>query len=85
MGFGPGDEIDHGASLAPYKQLAAILTARTKRGDWQRDRAIPREQQLVQQYGIGRATIRRASALLVEQGVLSVVPQRGTYVRRSDG
>ncbi|MEE6261528.1 GntR family transcriptional regulator [Plantactinospora sonchi] len=85
MDLGPDDEIDHGAPLAPYKQLAAILTARIKRGDWQPDRAIPSEQQLVQQYGIARATVRRAIALLVEQGVLYVVPQRGTYVRRADG
>lgn len=85
MEFGPDDEIDHGGPLAPYKQLAAILTARIRRGDWQPDRAIPSEQQLVQQYGIARATVRRAIALLVEQGLLYVVPQRGTYVRRADG
>ena len=30
MELGPDDEIDHGAPLAPYKQLAAILTARTQ-------------------------------------------------------
>jgi DNA-binding GntR family transcriptional regulator len=84
MELGPDDEIDHGAPLAPFKQLAAILSARITRGDWQPDRAIPSEQRLVQQYGIARATVRRAIALLVEQGVLYVVPQRGTYVRRAD-
>jgi DNA-binding GntR family transcriptional regulator len=84
MELGPDDEIDHGAPLPPYKQLAAILTARIERGDWQPDRAIPSEQRLVQQYGIARATVRRAIARLVEQGVLYVVPQRGTYVRRPD-
>jgi|HigsolmetaAR206D_1030411.scaffolds.fasta_scaffold04358_3 Transcriptional regulators len=51
MELGPDDEIDHGAPLPPYKQLAAILTARIERGDWQPDRAIPSEQRLVQQYG----------------------------------
>jgi len=78
----PDAEIDHGAPLAPYKQLAAILAARIRRGDWQPDRAIPSETQLVQTYGVARATVRRAIALLVDDGVLYVVPQRGTYVKR---
>jgi DNA-binding GntR family transcriptional regulator len=84
MEIGPDDEIDSGAPLAPYRQLAAILAAQIRRGDWKPDRAIPSEAQLVQRYGIARATVRRAIALLVDKGVLYVVPQRGTYVKRND-
>ncbi|MDG4786251.1 GntR family transcriptional regulator [Micromonospora sp. WMMD1102] len=84
MEVGPDDEIDSGAPLAPYRQLAAILAAQIQRGDWKPDRAIPSEAQLVQRYGIARATVRRAIALLVDEGVLYVVPQRGTYVRRAN-
>lgn len=81
MEYDPDGEIDHGAPEAPYRQLAGILTARIRRGDWQPNRAIPSESQLQGEYGLARATVRRAIALLVDQGVLFVVPQRGTYVK----
>jgi DNA-binding GntR family transcriptional regulator len=84
MEFGPDDEIDHGAPLTPYRQLAAILKARIERGDWQPDRAIASETRLVQEYGLARTTVRRAIAALVEEGVVYVVPQRGTYVTGPD-
>ena len=80
MDFGPDDQIDHDAPVTPYKQLAAILKSRIGRGDWQPNRAIPAEARLVQEYGLARTTVRRSIALLVQEGVLFVVPQRGTYV-----
>lgn len=73
-------EIDREGPVPPYRQLAAILKARIARGDWQANRAIPSEARLVQEYGPARTTVRRAIALLVEEGVVYVVPQRGTYV-----
>ncbi|MFD4976195.1 GntR family transcriptional regulator [Streptomyces sp. NPDC058424] len=73
-------EIDHGAPLTPYKQLAEILRARIRRGDWAPGRAIASETQLVQQYGLARSTVRRAISVLVESGEVFTVPQRGTYV-----
>ncbi|WP_433701755.1 GntR family transcriptional regulator [Nocardiopsis sp. CA-288880] len=78
---GPDDEIDHEGPITPYKQLAAILTARIERGDWAPDRAIPSEVRLVQEYGLARSTVRRTIALLVDEGVLYVVPQRGMFVK----
>ncbi|MEV0216026.1 GntR family transcriptional regulator [Micromonospora sp. NPDC050695] len=81
MEFDPDTHIDHGAPLPPYRQLAGILAARVQRGDWQPNRAIPSEAHLVQEYGVARATVRRAIGVLVDQGVLFVVPQRGTFVK----
>lgn len=84
MEFDPDAHIDHGAPLSPYRQLAGILAARISRGDWQPNRAIPSESQLVQEYGLARATVRRAIAVLVDEGALFVVPQRGTFVAPND-
>nr|MDT0658126.1 GntR family transcriptional regulator [Micromonospora sp. DSM 115978] len=81
MDSDPDAQIDPDGPVPPYRQLAAILTARIRRGDWRPDRAIPSEAQLVGTYGLARSTVRRAIALLVEDGVLYVVPQRGTFVR----
>lgn len=80
MDYGPDDEIEHDAPETPYRQLAGILKARIKRGDWKVNRPIASEARLVDEFGLSRPTVRRAIALLVEEGVIFVVPQRGTYV-----
>lgn len=85
MDYGPDDEIDHEAPLTPYRQLAEILRARIGRGDWASGRRIASETDLVQAYGLARSTVRRAIAVLVEDGVVFVVPQRGTFVAARDG
>jgi DNA-binding GntR family transcriptional regulator len=80
MDFGADDEIDYEGPVTPYRQLAGILRARIARGDWAPNRAIASESGLVQQYGLARSTVRRAIAVLVEEGIVFVVPQRGTFV-----
>ncbi|MEU0181754.1 GntR family transcriptional regulator [Streptomyces sp. NPDC006207] len=85
MEFGPDDDIDYEGPVTPYRQLAGILRARIARGDWAPNRAIASENQLVQQYGLARSTVRRSIAVLVEEGVVFVVPQRGTFVTPSAG
>lgn len=80
MDFGPDDAIDYEHPVTPYRQLAEILRARVARGDWKVNRPLPSEVRLVQEYGLARTTVRRSIAVLVEEGVLFVVPQRGMYV-----
>lgn len=76
----PDGAIDHEGPVTPYRQLAAILKARIARGDWAPGRRMASENDLVQQYGLARTTVRRAIAVLVEDGAVTVVPQRGTFV-----
>lgn len=73
--------IDHEGPVPPYRQLAGILRARIERGDYQPGRAIPAESRLVQEFGVARSTVRRSISLLVQEDVLFVVPQRGTFVK----
>jgi DNA-binding GntR family transcriptional regulator len=80
MDYGPDDEIVHNDPEPPYRQLAGILRARIGRGDWVPRQPIASEARLVAEFGLSRPTVRRAIAALVEEGVLFVVPQRGTYV-----
>ncbi|MEV7138627.1 winged helix-turn-helix domain-containing protein [Streptomyces tauricus] len=80
MDFQPDAEIDHEGPVTPYRQLAGILRARIARGEWQPNKPISSETQLVQQYGLARTTVRRAIAVIVEEGLVFTVPQRGTYV-----
>ncbi|NED35584.1 GntR family transcriptional regulator [Streptomyces sp. SID8499] len=73
-------EIDHEGPVTPYRQLAEILRARIRRGDWAPGRPIASETRLVQEYGLARSTVRRAIAVLVEDGEVWTVQGRGTYV-----
>jgi GntR family transcriptional regulator len=80
MATDPDAGIDHEGPVTPYRQLADILRARIARGDWAPGRRMASETDLVQQYGLARTTVRRAIAVLVEDGAVVVVPQRGTFV-----
>lgn len=64
----------------PFQRIAAKLAERIRAGELRPDLPIPSETTLMQQYGVAKATARRAVALLREQGWVFTVPMRGTYV-----
>lgn len=80
MEYGPDDQVERDAPASPFQQLAGILRARVKRGDWNPNRAIPSENALADEYGLSRPTVRRAIAALAEEGLVYAVSGRGTYV-----
>ena len=80
MATDPNAEIDYEGPVTPYRQLAQILRARIARGDWAEGRPIASENRLVQEYGLARSTVRRAIAVLAEEGDVWTVQGRGTYV-----
>ncbi len=82
MAYDPDAPVKPQGMVPPYQQLAGILAARIRRGDWKGDdQPLPSIDHLRQQYGLSRNTVRKAVALLVAEGLVVVVPQRGTYVR----
>lgn len=85
MDYSPDATIVRDAPEPPYEQLAGILRARITRGDWTARRPIPSESRLCDEYGLSRPTVRRSIAALVTDGILFVVPQRGTYVAERAG
>ncbi|MEU1128712.1 winged helix-turn-helix domain-containing protein [Streptomyces sp. NPDC005900] len=80
MDYSPDAKIVRDAPEPPFEQLAGILRARIVRGDWKPRRPLPSETRLGEEYELSRPTVRRSIAALVADGVLFVVPQRGTYV-----
>ncbi len=80
MKYGPDDQVERDAPEAPFQQLAGILRARVKRGDWKPNRAMPSENTVADAYGLSRPTVRRAIAVLAEEGLVYAVSGRGTYV-----
>ncbi|GAA4990426.1 hypothetical protein GCM10023334_124730 [Nonomuraea thailandensis] len=63
-----------------YVQISRELAEQIKAGKYQPRRPIPGETALVKQYGVARETVRRAMAMLREQGWIYTVAQRGSYV-----
>jgi GntR family transcriptional regulator len=64
-----------------YRQLADILLAGIRAGDYPPGSRIPSELQLARQYGIGRPTVRQAIDMLVRQRLVRRRRGSGTYVR----
>ncbi len=79
-GYGPDDAIDHEAPEPVYLQLAAVLVARIKRGDYPPRRAVPGVDRLVQEFGIARGTARKTLVFLAEKGIVQTVVGKGSFV-----
>ncbi|WP_240777942.1 GntR family transcriptional regulator [Nonomuraea basaltis] len=63
-----------------YQQIATDIADQIKAGKFLPRRPIPGETALVKEYDVARETVRRAMALLREQGWIYTVAQRGSYV-----
>lgn len=75
--------IDPAAREPLYLQLADILRARIAAGELPPGAKIPSEPSLVQQYELGRTTVRHAIAVLRGEGLVTSVRGRGTRVREA--
>ncbi|MGW4641788.1 GntR family transcriptional regulator [Sphaerisporangium sp. NPDC004334] len=63
-----------------YRQIAAVITERITTGVYVPRRAIPSEAALGEEFDVSRNTIRAAIRLLGEQGWVTTVMGRGTFV-----
>ena len=79
-----GDAPRAARKIPLYQQIAADIEERIRSGELQPRRPIPGETRLVQQHDVARETVRRAMALLREQGWIYTVPQRGSFVCAED-
>jgi GntR family transcriptional regulator len=73
-------KIDPTAKLPPYRQLAGIIADKIKSGEYPPESRLPSEGDLMEEYELGRSTVRRAMGWLRDQGLVETVPTRGTYV-----
>jgi DNA-binding GntR family transcriptional regulator len=63
-----------------YVQLADVLRSRIEDGTYPPRGRIPSEPTLVQETGFARDTVRKAVALLIDEGRLYIVRGLGTFV-----
>ena len=66
--------------LPLYRQIEEDLRARIRSGDLRPGAQLATEQDLMEDYGVSRATVRQALAPLIGQGLLEIRRGLGTYV-----
>lgn len=76
--------IDPKAPKLVYVQVADHITARIEAGDLAPGARLPSERDMAAEYGVSYDTIRRATALLRERGLIITIIGRGTYVTPED-
>jgi DNA-binding GntR family transcriptional regulator len=72
-----------GAELV-YVVVADRIERRIRAGEWGESGKLPSETDLAEWYGVARMTVRRAHAELTERGLITVVPGKGTFVKRKN-
>jgi DNA-binding GntR family transcriptional regulator len=76
----PGETVDKYADEPLYVQLARILRRKMESGELARLDPLPSESTLTQEHDVSRDTVRRAMAVLRDEGLVFTIAQRGTYV-----
>jgi GntR family transcriptional regulator len=76
--------LNHQSPMPLYHQLAEIILARIRSGEYGPDSKIPSENTFSAEYGIGRPTVRQAVDLLVRRGLLTRRRGSGTFVRKKE-
>jgi DNA-binding FadR family transcriptional regulator len=70
--------------MTRVRQVTERLGDRIRSGEWPVGTKIPTEPRLVEEYGVGRNTVREAVRALVHAGVLECRQGSGTYVVSTD-
>lgn len=65
---------------AAYRQLATVLRDRIRGGALPPGQRMPSEKDLHDEFGLARETVRRALAVLRQEGLIEVRQGHGTYV-----
>lgn len=71
-----------GLPLYRWQEIADDITEKIRTGRLPVGARLPGERLLCEEYGAALGTVRRAVRELKEQGVIGVVPAKGTYVLR---
>src|SRR6266705_3441531 len=74
--------LDDLSPMPRYLQIAQIIRARIEQGELPEGAAIPSRLQLQQEYGVARDTAAKALRVLVDEGLVVVVPGLGARVTR---
>ena len=74
------DDLDDLSGVPRYLQVARVLEAEIRAGQWASGDVAPSRNQLAERFGIARETAARAHAWLARAGYLVAVPGVGMVV-----
>ena len=74
------DDLDDLSGVPRYLQVARVIEAEIRSGQWTPGNAVPSRNQLAERFGIARETAARAHAWLARAGYLVAVPGVGMVV-----
>jgi GntR family transcriptional regulator len=72
--------LERNSATSLYRQIAAQLKLDIRAGRFSASGKLPSEHQLTEQYAVSRVTVRQATALLLEEGVVVRKQGKGTFV-----
>ncbi|HEY8978539.1 MAG TPA: winged helix-turn-helix domain-containing protein [Streptomyces sp.] len=67
-----------------WQQIADVVRARIKSGEYPAQHLVS-EVQLGTEFGVSRITVRKATAALRAEGLITTTPGMGSFVRGSGG
>ncbi|MGI6109842.1 MAG: GntR family transcriptional regulator [Eubacteriaceae bacterium] len=70
---------------AKYKEIVEDLVRNIQQGKYDETRKLPREEDLIDIYGVSRSTVRKAISVLVTQGYVYQVQGSGIFLRATSG
>lgn len=73
------------SSVALYIQLATLFRRRIASGEWPVGLQIPTIEELMEECGVARATIRQAISVLEDEHLISRFRAKGTFVNKLPG
>lgn len=74
-------DLDRGSSVPLYRQIADLLRADIEAGTYAPGSVIPAVKRIEQLTGCTHVTVRKGIKILADEGLVVVVPGKGTYVR----
>jgi GntR family transcriptional regulator len=72
--------IDREGPIPPYRQIADDIRRKIEDGTIPPGRRIPSIIEMEQEYGVARDTLRKATRLLKEEGLVETVTGMGLFV-----
>lgn len=75
--------IQRHSGIPLHIQIKHDIETKIRKGEWRPSQQIPTEDELCSLYGVSRITVRRALADLVQSGLLSRIPGKGTFVTQT--
>ncbi|MBJ8101981.1 GntR family transcriptional regulator [Bacillus cereus group sp. N11] len=74
--------LQHESLIPLYHQLIERLKNSIEKGHWKLGDKIPSENQLMEQFGVSRNTVKKAIEELVQEGILYRIQGKGTFVAK---